>query len=124
MRLLCAASQLVTKLISRGDYAPAPQGVLKFVPFWNKETQWIAAALAELVPGDMCTARVAVPDDPVYAVTQRNLLVSFVSHALNQVLVAQTEAGEATEACHETAERLPREALAVYLKTPTARGPA
>ena len=109
MRLLCAASQLVTKLISRGEFAPAPQGVLKFVPLWSKDTQWITAALAELVPGNMCTARVAVPDDPVYAVTQRNLLVSFIGHALNQVLVAQSEAGDAPSTQHETAERLPRE---------------
>ncbi len=109
MRMLCAASHLVTKLISRGDYAPAPPGVLKFVPVWHKETQWVAAALAEIVPGNLCTARVTVPDDPVYAVTQRNLIVSFVSHALNQVLIAKTEAGEAVRPRHETAERLPRE---------------
>ena len=31
----------------------------------------------DLVPGTLCTARFALPDDPVYAVTQRNLLVSF-----------------------------------------------
>lgn len=109
MRMLSAASQLVTKLILRGDYAPAPPGVLKFVPVWHKETQWVAAALAEIVPGNLCTARVTVPDDPVYAVTQRNLIVSFISHALNQVLIAKTEAGEAASPRHETAERLPRE---------------
>ena len=36
---------------------------------------------------NLCTGfRFAVPDDPVYAVTQRNFVVSFVGHALDQVV--------------------------------------
>lgn len=106
MRVLVAAAHLVGKLISRGDYAPAPEGVLKHVPFWTKETQWVVAALAELVPGNLCTARTAVPDDPVYAVTQRNFLVSFIGHALDQMLAQD---GDHQAPRHESAERLPRE---------------
>src|SRR5690606_36514179 len=111
---LAATSQLVQRLIARGDYAPAPQpGVLQFAPHWSKDTQWVLAALAELVPGSLCTARFAVPDDPVYAVTQRNLLVSFIGHALDQVLAAQRArqdgAAGAPPPRFEKAERLPRD---------------
>ena len=109
IRLLAAASQLVSKLVSRGDFAPAPEGVMKHVPFWTTETQWVVAALAELVPGNLCTARTAVPDDPVYAVTQRNFLVSFIGHALDQLLAEQAHAGQVPAPLHESAERLPRE---------------
>ena len=35
LRLLAAASQLVNKLVLRGDFAPAPEGVLKHVPYWT-----------------------------------------------------------------------------------------
>ncbi|MFN3243092.1 MAG: DEAD/DEAH box helicase [Planctomycetota bacterium] len=104
MRLFAAASQLVDKMVRRGDFAPAPEGVLAFVPFWKPETQWLVAALADLVPGNLCTARVAVPDDPVYAVTQRNLIVSFIGHALDRHATTLDAA-----AGHETADRLPRE---------------
>lgn len=109
LRLLAAASQLVGKMISRGDYAPAPQGVLKFVPFWTTDTQWLLAALAELVPGNLCTARQSVPDDPVYAVTQRNFIVSFVGHAIDQVLTRQLSEGKQPAPRYESAERLPKE---------------
>ncbi len=111
MRLFAAASQLVDKLVRRGEFAPAPEGVLQSIPFWTTETQWLAAALADLVPGSLCTARFAVPDDPVYAVTQRNLVVSFLGHALDQHAAA-TGATPGREA----AERLPRE----FWQTPMA----
>ena len=104
MRLFAAASQLVDKMVRRGDFAPAPKGVLQFVPFWKPETQWLVAALADLVPGNLCTARFAVPDDPVYAVTQRNLIVSYIGHALDR----HASALEARPG-HEQADRLPRE---------------
>ena len=43
---LAAASQLVQKLVSRRDFAPAPQpGVLQFAPHWSKETQWVLAEI-------------------------------------------------------------------------------
>ncbi len=110
VRFLAAASQLVLLLADRGDFAPAPQpGVLRWTPHWTQETQWVLAALAEIAPGSLCTARFAVPDDPVYAVTQRNLLVSFVGHALDQVLKRREAAGERPQPRFETAERLPRE---------------
>ncbi|MEO6597083.1 MAG: DEAD/DEAH box helicase [Planctomycetota bacterium] len=113
LRALGAACQLVLRLIARGDFAPAPQpGVLHFAPHWSKDTQWVLAAIAELVPGVLCTARFAVPDDPVFAVTQRNFLVSFVSHALDQMLVAAE--GTAPKPRFEKAERLPKE----YWQTP------
>ncbi len=110
LRALAAASKLVLKLVERGDYAPAPQpGVLRFAPHWGADTQWLVAALADLVPGNLCTARFAVPDDPVYAVTQRNFLVSFLGHALDQV-VARAAAGDRVPPPRfEKAERLPKE---------------
>lgn len=111
MRLFAAASQLVEKLVQRGDFAPAPEGVLQSIPFWTSETQWLVAALADIVPGSLCTARFAVPDDPVYAVTQRNLLVSFIGHALDQH-VARCGASPG----REEADRLPRE----FWQTPMA----
>ena len=111
MRLFAAASQLVEKLVQRGDFAPAPEGVLQSIPFWTSETQWLVAALADIVPGSLCTARFAVPDDPVYAVTQRNLLVSFIGHALDQH-VARCGASPG----REEADRLPRE----FWQTPIA----
>ena len=49
MRLFAAASQLVDKLVRRGEFAPAPEGVLQSIPFWTTETQWLAAALADIV---------------------------------------------------------------------------
>ncbi|MEC7725197.1 MAG: SNF2 helicase-associated domain-containing protein, partial [Planctomycetota bacterium] len=104
MRALAAAGILVDKLVQRGDFARAPEGVLEAIPYWTTETQWAVAALADLVPGTLCTARFALPDDPVYAVTQRNLLVSFIGHALDRHVhkLGLTPA-------HEAAERLPRE---------------
>ena len=110
LRAIAALAQLVEKLIARGDYAPAPQpGVLQWTPHWNADTQWVLAALADLVPGTLCTARFAVPDDPVYAVTPRNFVVSFVGHALDQWVQARTAAGSPPESRFQKAERLPRE---------------
>ncbi|MBM4062700.1 MAG: hypothetical protein FJ265_16625, partial [Planctomycetes bacterium] len=107
LRALVATSQLVMRLCRRGDFAPAPQpGVLHWVPHWNRDTQWLLAALAELVPGSLCTARFEVPDDPVWAVTQRNFVVSFVGQALDQVLRV---AAAGTAPRFDKAERLPRE---------------
>lgn len=104
MRLFAAAGQLVDKMVQRGDFAPAPEGVLDSIPFWRSDTQWLVAALADLVPGNLCTARFAVPDDPVYAVTQRNLLVSFIGHALDRHVSKQGVAPG-----QENADRLPKE---------------
>ena len=103
LRALAAACKLVVQMRDRGDFAPAPQpGVARFAPHWSADSQWCLAALAELVPGSLLTARTAVPDDPVYAVTARNLLVSFAAHAIDQI------ANDAKPA-FEKAERLPRE---------------
>ncbi|MBM3960636.1 MAG: hypothetical protein FJ306_01845, partial [Planctomycetes bacterium] len=66
LRALAAASQLVLRMVARGDYAPAPQpGVLRWAPHWAVDTQWAMAAISDLLPGALCTARFAVPDDPV-----------------------------------------------------------
>ena len=46
LRLFAAAGQLADKMVRRGDFAPAPEGVLEFIPFWKHETQWLVAALA------------------------------------------------------------------------------
>ena len=55
LRALAAMSQLVQKMILRGDYAPAPQpGVMQWAPHWSIDTQWVLAALADLVPGTLC----------------------------------------------------------------------
>ena len=110
LRVLAAAARLIEHLANRGDFAPAPQpGVLQWTPHWTADTQWLLAGLAEIVPGCLCTARFAVPDDPVFAVTQRNLLVSFVGHGLDQWLLARAAAGQAPLPRFEKAERLPRE---------------
>ncbi len=110
LRALAAASQLAVKLVARGDYAPAPQpGVMRWAPHWGTETQWVLAALADLVPGSLCTARFAVPDDPVYAVTARNFLVSFVGHALDLLVAANASRGEPPAPRFTKAERLPKE---------------
>ncbi|MFY9341497.1 MAG: DEAD/DEAH box helicase [Planctomycetota bacterium] len=110
LRALAAAARLVQKLIARRDFAPAPQpGVMEWTPHWGPDTQWVLAALAELVPGHLCTARFAVPDDPVYAVTPRNFLVSFVGHALDQVVRATAAAGQPPAPRFAKAERLPKE---------------
>ena len=117
LRALAAASQLVLRMVARGDYAPAPQpGVLQWAPHWATDTQWAMAAIADLVPGALCTARFAVPDDPVYAVSARNFLVSFVGHALDQIVVANAAKGEAPKPGFAKAERLPKE----YWQTPIA----
>ncbi|MEQ1631186.1 MAG: DEAD/DEAH box helicase [Planctomycetota bacterium] len=103
MLALAAAAKLCVHMRDRGEFAPAPQpGVAKFAPHWSPGTQWCLAALAELVPGTLLTARAAVPDDPVYAVTPRNLLVSFVGQSIDQI------AGDCKPR-FEKAERLPHE---------------
>ena len=103
MRLLALACRLAMQMRNRGDFAPAPQpGVARVAPHWTTESQWALAALAELVPGSLLTARFALPDDPVFAVTARNLLVSFMGQAIDQI------AGS-VEAKHARAERLPRD---------------
>jgi superfamily II DNA or RNA helicase len=110
LRALAALAQLVVKLVARGDYAPAPQpGVMQWAPHWSTDTQWVLAAIADLVPGTACTARFAVPDDPVYAVTPRNFVVSFVGHALDTLVQARAAAGEAPVPRFTKAERLPKE---------------
>ena len=103
MRALAAACKLAVHMKERGEFAPAPQpGVARVAPHWSTDTQWALAAIAELVPGSLLTARTAVPDDPVYAVTARNLLVSFVAHALDQI-------AHDAKPGFDKAERLPRE---------------
>lgn len=105
------------KLIARGDFAPAPQpGVLEFAPHWNEQTKWILASIADLLPGSLCTARFAVPDDPVYAVTPRNFVVSFLGHALDQLagrMIATQNGADTNEAGpaprFDKAERLPKD---------------
>jgi hypothetical protein len=110
LRALCSISQLVLKLVARGDFAPAPQpGVMRWAPHWSKDTQWVLAALAELIPGSLCTARFAVPDDPVYAVTQRNFVVSLAGHGIDQVVQGKVDAGSPPTPRFEKAERLPKE---------------
>ncbi len=120
MRALAALSQLVMRLVEQGSFAPAPQpGVLNFAPVWNDRSQWVLAALADLVPGSLCTARFALPDDPVFAVTPRNFVVSFLGHALDQIVTrlharATGTAGEPNPTPEpaprfDKAERLPRD---------------
>lgn len=110
LRALAAASQLVLKLVARGDYAAAPQpGVLQWVPQWSKDTTWLAAAIADLIPGSLCTARFAVADDPVYAVTQRNFVVSLIGHALDRVVQARAAAGMPPAPRFAKAERMQKE---------------
>ncbi|GAB4136063.1 MAG: hypothetical protein Fur0037_00330 [Planctomycetota bacterium] len=102
-RVLAMASRLVEHLLSTGSFAPTPQpSVTRVSPCWNEQAQWCLAALAELVPGSSLTARLAVPDDPVYAMTSKNLLVAFAGHALDALYVEGMVG-------MDRAERLPRE---------------
>ncbi|MGE3173299.1 MAG: SNF2-related protein [Planctomycetota bacterium] len=103
LRLLTGAARLAVVMRDRGDFAPAPQpGVARFAPHWSPPTQTALSALAELVPGSLLTARFAVPDDPVYAVTPRNLLVSLLGQAIDRIAEGHTPG-------FDKAERLPRE---------------
>lgn len=103
LRVLSLAARLVQWMVTRRQYAAAPQrGVLRVVPHWTAESMWCLAVLAENLPGSLTTARFALPDDPVYAVTQRNLLVSFIGHAVDQL-------ADPAQPAFEMAERPPRE---------------
>ncbi|MBK8099213.1 MAG: DEAD/DEAH box helicase family protein [Planctomycetes bacterium] len=106
LRVLIGAARLARALVNRGDFGPAPQpGVLRWAAHWQTDTQWALAALAEIMPGSLTTARNAVPDDPVYSVTPRNLLVSLIGHAVDQLAAtASTQPGRFPKA-----ERLPKE---------------
>jgi superfamily II DNA or RNA helicase len=118
---LCRAARLVQAMLERGDYAPAAvaaapessesgerrKSLLAFVPYWRDESVRVLGGLAELVPTMMRTARFLAHDEPVWAVSARNVAYSFVGHALD----ACARAAQRTERYHprhETAERLPR----------------
>ena len=54
LRAMAAAARLAVRLRDRGDYAPAPQpGVARVAPHWSVDTQWVLAAVAELLPGSL-----------------------------------------------------------------------
>jgi superfamily II DNA or RNA helicase len=81
---LTTASRLATAILERGAFAPLGSGgALDFAPVWSPQLLTLLAAVAELAPGMLRTARVALDDAPVYAVTARNLALSFVNFAVH-----------------------------------------
>jgi hypothetical protein len=84
-RFLTAAARLVASMLRRGEFAPArpDHKLLRYVPIWKPPTIAALRAVAQLAPEKLQTARPPAHEDPVYAVTYRNLAVSFVGHALD-----------------------------------------
>ncbi|MEM7199904.1 MAG: DEAD/DEAH box helicase [Planctomycetota bacterium] len=103
LSFLACASQLAIAMLRQGDFAAASSGsgLLKWVPHWNLQSMRCLGVLAEAVPESLLTSRFARPDEPVYAVTPRNLAVSFVGHVLDSL-------GAGFTARFEEAERLPK----------------
>jgi hypothetical protein len=85
MLFLRAASRLAVGMLQRGEFAPAraDHKLLRYVPRWQRPTVAALRAVAMLAPESAQTARTPAHEDPVYAVTYRNLAVSFVGHALD-----------------------------------------
>ncbi|MEZ5966563.1 MAG: SNF2-related protein [Planctomycetota bacterium] len=85
VRFLGAAARLTVALLRNGDFARArpDHKLLHFVPVWRQPTIDCLRGVALLSPESLQTARVPAHEDPVYAVTYRNLAVSFVGHALD-----------------------------------------
>ena len=102
LRFLIHASRLVESILDRGDFVRAEGGALNHLPQWSPALVRCLAVLAELVPGNLLTARLATADDPVYAVTPRNLLVSLVTQAVDELV------GDRQPRPHHP-HRLPRE---------------
>lgn len=103
LRILSLAARLVMGMLRRGDFGPADEGgVLTHTPHWDAKSIRCLSGLAELIPSSLLTARFAKPEEPVYAVTTRNFMVSLVGHALDACV-------DNHERKHENAERLPRE---------------
>ncbi len=84
MSFLFRIMQLTRAMLEHGDFSVSGENsVLDFVPYWTPELVCCLGGVAELVPTKLETARFATQDDPVYAVTTRNLAVSVVGHVLD-----------------------------------------
>jgi len=85
IRFLGAAARLTLGMLRRGEFGPArpDHKLLRFVPVWRPPAIAALRAVALLSPESLQTARPPAHEDPVYAVTYRNLAVSFVGHALD-----------------------------------------
>jgi hypothetical protein len=90
LRAMILAARLVARMLRVGEYAPAKKGHLRFQPHWSEKSVRMLSAIVQLVPESLQTARFLTQDDPVYSVPARNLLVSFVGHAL-EALAASPE---------------------------------
>ncbi len=102
-RLLALAARVVRHLVASGSFAaPLRPGLLRCVPVWSEPVVGAVGALALIVPETLQTARFFAGEAPVYAVTARNLLVSFIGHAVDAVGCERTPP-------HAAAEPLPRE---------------
>lgn len=98
---LGVTSRLAMAMLARGDFAAAETGSLvRHIPVWTGDSLRALAAAAELVPGILRTARFAAEDDPVYAVTARNLALSFVGFAIDSC-------ADGHHPRHARAERVP-----------------
>src|SRR5262249_45407976 len=85
LRAMILAARLVLRMLRDGEYAPAKRGHLRFQPHWSEKSVRTLSAIVQIVPESLQTARFATQDDPVHAVAARNLLVSFVGHALESL---------------------------------------
>jgi len=106
IRFLGAASRLVLVMLRAGDFVAArpDHKLLRFVPIWRPPTIAAARAVAQLSPECLQTARPPAHEEPVYAVTYRNLAVSFVGHALDVLAPNYTPRDP-----HAVPEPLPRD---------------
>ena len=102
IQVLIHASRLVLAMLQKGDFAPVSDPKLfQYVPHFSEESLRALAALAELVPESLLTARFTSGEEPVYHETPHNLVLTFVGHALDACRDGHTPA-------HETAERPPQ----------------
>jgi superfamily II DNA or RNA helicase len=105
VRFLGAAARLVLSMLEQGHFAPArpDHKLLRFVPVWQPASIAALRAVAQLSPESLQTARPPAHEDPLYAVTYRNLAVSFVGHALD--VLAEAHRPRATGSAPEPLPR-------------------
>ncbi|MEO0478146.1 MAG: SNF2-related protein [Planctomycetota bacterium] len=94
-------ARLTLGMIGQDQFAKAEPGAfLQHVPVWSEAAVQALAAVAELVPGSMRTARFALQDSPVVAVTAKHLMLRALSHGLDACTAGK-------DAPHDRSERIP-----------------
>ena len=112
-----AAARLAMAILERGDFAPIePGGAMRVAPVWSAANLRGLGAVAELAPGFVRTARIAIEDAAVYAVTGRNLAVSMVNFAVDACADGFVSKGERAERVPSTfQESRPQPAIEVLV---------